>query len=111
MTVFRTVAIMLVVALTVAQVPGGLSAEDGCAGNRQLIVLHRGMNGAAFFSNFRHNGRSGDDAHLGPQAAPALEQGCTDSLSALLHAFIEAHPMCGPTARATLISLHCMMNS
>jgi len=108
----RVTAVLLVVGLlVVAQVPGGLSAADSHAHSQQVAALHQAANGTTAFATTKNGLRAGFEGHFGSQAVSAFTVLDATQLAALLHASVEAHSSAAPPSGATLVSLHCMLNS
>lgn len=108
----RVTAVLLVVGLlVVAQLPGQLSVADSHGHSQQVAALNQAAAGAATFASTKNGERAGFEGHFGSQAVSAFAVLDAQQLAALLHASGEAHSSAAPPRGATLVSLHCMLNS
>ena len=108
----RAIVVLLVVGLLVAaQLPGQRSVADSHGHSQQVAALNQAATGAATFASTKNGERSGFEGHFGSQAMPAFAVLDAQQLAVLLHASGEAHSSVAPPREATLVSLHCMLNS
>ncbi|HOD82641.1 MAG TPA: hypothetical protein PKG77_14570 [Phycisphaerae bacterium] len=108
----RLTAVLLVVGLLlVAQIPGRLLVADPHAHSQQAATLHQAASGTTAFATTKNGSRVGFEGDFGSQALSAFTVLDATQPAALLHASVEAHSSAAPPSGATLVSLHCMLNS
>ena len=104
--------LLIVGLLPVAQLSGRQSVADLHAHSQQVAALHQAASGTTAYATTRNGSRAGSEGHCGLQAVPAFATLDVTQLTALLPAsVVAAHSSAAPPGGATLVSLHCMLNS